>query len=98
MPITARTSALGAIAAAALGLGGCQVNVDNQSKANLENAADSVGSTVGNVADAAGNVAGAAAAKVENAASSVGDKVKNTDVSLNIEGGDDHASNKSKHK
>jgi hypothetical protein len=97
MPVTARLAAL-ALVPAALALGGCQVNVDNQSKANLDNAAASVGNTVDKAADAAENAAGTAAAKVENAASSVGDKVKSTDVSVNLGGGDDHASNKAKHK
>lgn len=84
-----------------LALAACQVNVDNKSKQNVENAADSAGKTIGNVADAAGNLAAAGAAKVENAADSVGDKVKNTNINLNVGGGhdkDDQASNKSAHK
>lgn len=66
----------------------CQVNVDNQSKANLENAADSLGDTLGNAADDAGNVADAAADKVENAADNLGNKV---DVDVNLHADADKA-------
>ncbi|HEY0413509.1 MAG TPA: hypothetical protein VGD66_10235 [Allosphingosinicella sp.] len=66
-----------------LAAAGCQVNVDNQSKANLENAADSAGDALGNAADVAGNLAGQAAGKVENVADDVGNRV---DVNVNLHG------------
>jgi hypothetical protein len=68
----------------ALGLAGCQVNVDNNAEASLENAADRTGDAIGNAADAAGNLAEQGAAKVENAADAVG----NTHVDVNVVGDD----------
>jgi CHASE1-domain containing sensor protein len=62
---------------------GCQVNVDNQSRANLENAADSLAGAADNAADAAGNVAESAAGTVENAADAIGNKV---DVNVDLHG------------
>jgi invasion protein IalB len=68
---------------------GCQVSVDNKSKANVENAADSVGATVDKAADAAGKAIDKGAKKVENAA----DRVSNgVDVHVNLSGDrHDHA-------
>jgi hypothetical protein len=66
----------------AFALAGCEVNVDNNTQASLDNAADSAGSAIGNAADAAGNLAEAGAAKVENAADAVG----NTDIDVNLHG------------
>jgi hypothetical protein len=68
-------------------LAACQVSVDNQSKANLDNMGDSLG----NVADAAGNVIDAAADKVENAADDVG----NVHVNVDLHGGNEAAANAS---
>jgi hypothetical protein len=71
------------IPAFALAAAACQVSVDNQSKANLENAADSVGAAAGSAADAAGNAVESGAKKVENAADSIGNGV---DVHVNLHG------------
>jgi hypothetical protein len=80
-------------ALALLALAGCQVNVDNQSKANLENTADSVGDALGNAADAVGNVADSAGQAIENGADAIGNKV---DVNLDVKSGDNKsADNKS---
>lgn len=87
---------LGLVSAAALSA--CQVNVDNKSKENVENAADSAGAALGKAADTADNLADKAAKKVENAADAAADKVSNTHVNVNLGGEDDHDSNKSKHK
>jgi hypothetical protein len=57
---------------ALLALAGCQVNVDNQSKANLDHAADSIGDTLGNAADAVGDAADRAGATIENGADRAG--------------------------
>jgi len=61
-----RIAALPALAL--LALAGCQVNVDNQSKANL----DHIGDTLGNAADAVGNAADRAGATIENGADRAG--------------------------
>jgi hypothetical protein len=84
----AKAAALPALAL--LALGGCQVNVDNQSKANLDNAADSVGDALGNAADAVGNVAESAGRAVENGADAIDNKV-NVHVDLGDKSGDDKA-------
>jgi hypothetical protein len=68
----------------ALGLAGCQVNVDNNASASLDNAADQAGAAIGNAADAAGNLAEQGAAKVENAADAVG----NVHIDVNAGGND----------
>jgi|GEM_PF-2040695 len=59
-------------ALALLALAGCQVNVDNQSKANLDHAADSIGDAVGTAADAVGNAADRAGATIEKGADRAG--------------------------
>jgi len=71
-------------------LGGCQVNVDNQSKANLDKAADSVGDTLGNAADAVGNVAESAGRAVENGADAIDNKV-NVHIDLGDKSGGDRS-------
>jgi hypothetical protein len=78
-------------ALALVALAGCQVNVDNQSKANLENTADSLGDAVGNAADAVGNVADSAGQAIENGADAIGNKVGKIDV--NVKSGDNKAEN-----
>jgi len=59
-------------ALALLALAGCRVNVDNQSKANLDHAADSLGDSLGNAADAVGAAADRAGATIENGADRAG--------------------------
>jgi hypothetical protein len=76
-------------ALALLALSGCEVKVDNQSKANLENTADSVGDTLGNAADAVGNVADSAGQAIENGADAIGNKVGKIDV--DVKAGDNKA-------
>lgn len=79
-------SILAALPALALfALAGCQVNVDNKSKANLENAADSLGDTLGNAADAVGNAADRAGETIEKGADDIGNRV---DVNVNLHGDD----------
>jgi hypothetical protein len=79
---------------ALLALAGCQVNVDNQSKANLENTADSVGDALGNAADAVGNVADSAGAAVENGADAIGNKVG--DIAVDVKAGGNKAADDNK--
>jgi hypothetical protein len=73
---------LATVATLALCLGGCQVNVDNETQAGLSNAADTVEAVAGNAADAAGTLAEKGAAKVENAADAIG----NTDIDIDVRG------------
>jgi hypothetical protein len=74
-----KTAALPILALFALA--GCQVNVDNQSKANLDHAADSIGDTLGNAADAVGDAADRAGATIEKGADDVGNHV---DVNVDL--------------
>jgi hypothetical protein len=57
---------------------GCQVNVDNQTKSNLDNAADAAG----NQLDRAGNAVDNAAASVGNAVEQGADKVGNLEINV----------------
>jgi hypothetical protein len=70
-------------AAALLALAGCEVNVDNQSRANLDNAAEAVGSAVEGAAGAVENGADAAADKIENVADRIDNRV---DVNVDLGG------------
>ncbi|MEA3061153.1 MAG: hypothetical protein QOJ94_934 [Sphingomonadales bacterium] len=64
-------------------LAGCQVNVDNQTKENLGNAADAAGNQLDRAADATEN----AASSVGNAVEQGADKVGN--IQLNVHSDDD---------
>jgi hypothetical protein len=83
-------------AALALLLGampGCQVNVDNQSKANLDNAA----ATVGAAADEAGNAVGRGADAIGSAVEQGADAVDNrVDVNVNLHGDGNEAAAQNK--
>jgi hypothetical protein len=61
-----------ALAALVLALAACEVKVDENSAARLENAAESAGATVENVAESAGNLAETTADQVGNAADGLG--------------------------
>jgi hypothetical protein len=67
----------------ALAAAGCQVNVDNQTKSNLDNAADSAG----NQLDRAGNAVGSAVDAAGNAVEQGADKVGN--IQVNVHSDDD---------
>jgi hypothetical protein len=69
-----------ALPALALLAGACEVSVDNNSKANIENSADRIGDTIGNAADAIGEAADKAADKIDNAADDIG----NIDVDVDL--------------
>jgi hypothetical protein len=62
---------------------GCQVNVDNQTKSNLDNAADAAGNQLDRAGDAVGNAADAAGNAVEQGADKVGN------IQLNVHSDDD---------
>jgi hypothetical protein len=73
-------TALGAaaLAAFALAAAGCQVNVDENTAARIDNAAESLGNAADRAAATAENAAEGAAEKVENAADGLG----NVDVDV----------------
>jgi hypothetical protein len=62
---------------------GCQVNVDNQTKSNVDNAADSAGNQLDRAGDAMGNAADAAGNAVEQGADKVGN------IQVNVHSADD---------
>jgi hypothetical protein len=86
---------------ALLGLAACQVSVDNRSKRNAENAADSAGAAIGKAAGDAGKAIDKGAAKLENAADSLDARARRIDVHVNLGGhrgnGDAGDGNKAKH-
>jgi hypothetical protein len=61
----------------------CQVNVDNQTKANLDNAASAAGNQLDRAADATENAADAAGNAVEQGADKVGN------LTVNVHSDDD---------
>jgi len=67
----------------------CQVNVDNQTKENLDNAADAAGNQLDRAADATEN----AAASVGNAVEQGADKVGNLTVNVHSDDGNRAAGN-----
>jgi hypothetical protein len=75
-----------ALPALALALAACDVEVDGNAEARIENAAESAGAAIENVAEGAGNLAESAAGKVENAADDLGDV--DVDVNLRADGND----------
>jgi hypothetical protein len=75
-----------ALPALALLAGACQVNVDNQSKADIENSADRIGETIGNAADAIGEAADKAGDKIDNAADDIGNVDVDVDLHRNSDG------------
>jgi hypothetical protein len=73
----------------ALALAGCQVNVDENTAARIDNAADRLENAADSAASTAENVAEGAAARVENAADGLG----NVDVDVHT-GGNEAAANR----
>jgi hypothetical protein len=61
----------------------CQVNVDNQTKSNLDNAASAAGNQLDRAADATENAASAAGNAVEQGADKVGN------LTVNVHSDDD---------
>jgi hypothetical protein len=74
-----------------LAAAGCQVNVDNQTKANVDNAAEAAGNQLDRAGDAVGN----AADSVGNAVEQGADKVGN--VQLNVHSDDGNAAAGNRH-
>lgn len=68
-----------ALASIALAAAGCQVNVDENTQARLDNAAD----RIEGAAESAANLAEGAAGTVENAADQIGESV---DVNVDLRG------------
>jgi hypothetical protein len=73
-----------ALPALLLLIGGCQVNVDNKTQAQLDNAGDEIGAGLDNAGDAIGNTADQIGNAVETGADKIGTGV---DVHVNL-GGD----------
>jgi hypothetical protein len=78
-----KTLAGAAAVAALLALSACRVTIDNQSKANLDNAADSLGDSLGNAADTVGNAAERAGATIEKGADDIDNRI---DVNVDLHG------------
>jgi hypothetical protein len=77
-----------ALPALLLLIGGCQVNVDNKTEAQLDNAGDQIGADLGNAGDAIGNTADQLGNAVERGA----DKIDNgVSVHVNLHGDKDEA-------
>lgn len=64
----------------ALALAACEVNVDDNSEARIENAAEATGAAIENVAEDAGELAESAATRVENAADDLGNAAMEVDL------------------
>jgi hypothetical protein len=73
-----------ALATLAVAAAGCQVNVDENTVARIDNATERLESAADGAADSIENVAEGAAAKVENAA----DRIESADVDVNVKAGD----------
>jgi hypothetical protein len=86
-----------ALPALLLLIGGCQVSVDNNTQAQLDNAGDQIGAgldkagdAIGNTADRIGNEVEAGADKIGNGVEHGVDKVDNgVDVHVNLHGDKD---------
>lgn len=81
MPFARNAAALPALA---LALAGCQVNVDENAQAKLDNAE----AAIEGAAESAGNLAEATAGTIENAADDIGNGV---DVNVDLGGGGNEA-------
>ena len=71
-----------AAALLALAAAGCQVNVDENTAARIDNATERLESAADGAATSIENVAEGAAAKVENAA----DRIESADIDVNLRG------------
>ena len=85
MKAVLQAATLAALAVAAVG---CQVNVDENTAARIDNATDRLESAAEGAAASVENVAEGAAAKVENAA----DRIESADVDVSLKGGDGNES------
>lgn len=81
-----------ALPAIALAAAGCQVNVDENTAARIDNAADRLENVAESAAAGAENAAEGAAATVEGAA----DRIENADVGVDVKtgGGGNEAANR----
>jgi hypothetical protein len=79
-----------ALPALALAAAGCQVNVDENTAARIDNATDRLENVAASAAAGAENAAEDAAATVESAA----DKIGNVDVDVHTGGGNEAAGNR----
>jgi hypothetical protein len=80
------------IPALLLALGACQVNVDNKTQAQIDNASDDIGNTIDSAAEGVANTAD----QVGNAVEAGADKIGNTHVNVDLHGNhsDNAAANK----
>ena len=79
-----------ALATLAVAAAGCQVNVDENTAARINNAADRLENAAETAAAGAENAAEDAAATVESAA----DRIEKVDVDVRTDGGNDAAANR----
>lgn len=87
MQVLLKAAALPCLALAAAG---CQVNVDENTAARIDNATDRLENAAESAAAGAENAAEDAVATVESAA----DKIDNVDVDIRTGGGNDSAANR----
>jgi hypothetical protein len=85
MNALARAAALPALL---LLIGGCQVNVDNKTEAQLDNAGDQIGAGLDKAGDAIGNAADRVGNEVERGADRIDNGVH---VNVNLHGDKDDA-------
>ena len=91
MNALARAAALPALM---LLVGGCQVNVDNRTEAQLDNAGDQLGASLDKAGDTIGNAADQIGNAVERSADKIDNGVK-AHVKVHVDGGDNASGNKS---
>jgi hypothetical protein len=82
------------VSAFLLALGACQVNVDNKTQAQIDNASDDVGNTIDSAAAGVANTAD----QVGNAVEAGADKIGNTHVNVDLHGNDNSSSNAAANK
>jgi hypothetical protein len=75
-----------------LALAACQVNVDNKTEAQIDNASDAIGNQIDSAAEGVANTAD----KIGNAVEAGADKIGNTHVDVDLHGNasDNAAANK----
>jgi hypothetical protein len=82
-----------ALPALLLVIGGCQVNVDNKTEAQLDNAGDQIGAGLDKAGDAIGNTADQVGNAVEQGADKIDNGVR-VNVNLHGDGNDQATGNK----
>jgi hypothetical protein len=89
-----RLAKAAALPALLLMIGGCQVNVDNKTEAQLDNAGDQIGASLDKAGDAIGNTADQIGNAVERGADKIDNGVK-AHVNVHVDGDGNASGNKS---